>query len=315
MRPRIGIILVHLNSYAHTRRCLESLAFVTYPNIDIIIVDNGSTDGSGKQLAAEFPQYHHIASAENNGFTGGNNIGITAALERGCEHCLLLNNDTIVTPSFLEPLVDRLLSDEHIAAVSGKIYYYPDAVGGKEKIIWYAGIFQKWHTGYHHIGVLEEDRGQFDVPMETIYASGCLMLMRGEVIRKIGMLLNEYFIYWEESDWCLRAKENGYSSWYEPASVIYHNFTNASFGQEKPFYMYMQMRNSFIFAAKHFRGMLRLRRILFYPIYIFYYFCMLLRHRNTKAAIAIWHGIVDYFRGYRGIENAAKRGYIKLPTP
>jgi len=310
--PRIGIILVHLNSYSDTSLCLKSLRNITYPNKEVIVVDNASKDGSGEILKKEFPEVTHILSPDNLGFSGGNNIGINHARKNGCEHLLLLNNDTIVTPSFLEPLVERLLAEKNVAAVSGKIYYYPPAMRGKNKIIWYAGVFQKWHTGYHHTGVQEEDKGQFDVAKKVIYASGCLMLMNGEVVKRIGGLSEEYFIYWEESDWCLRAKELGYECWYEPRSVIDHNFKSAPFGRgETPFYMYMQMRNSFVFAARHFHGWLKLRHHLFYPMYICYYFLTLVRYGNFRGAKAIFYGIIDYFRGFRGKKGLIERGYIK----
>ncbi|MEP7235898.1 MAG: glycosyltransferase family 2 protein [Ignavibacteriota bacterium] len=311
--PRVGIILVHLNSYSDTSLCLTSLRSITYPNVEVIVVDNGSIDHTGERLRKEFPEITHIRSEDNFGFSGGNNIGIDHALSHGCEHVLLLNNDTIVTPSFLEPLVDRLLQEKNVAAVSGKIYYYPERVGGRKKIIWYAGVFQKWHTGYHHTGVQEVDEGQFDVAMKVIYASGCLMLMNGEVIRKIGGLDPEFFIYWEESDWCLRAKEIGYDCWYEPRSVIDHNFRSAPFGRgETPFYMYMQMRNSFIFAKRHFHGRIKLRHHLFYPLYIAYYFTTLVWFRNFRGARAIILGIIDYFKGYSGKKGLKERGYIKV---
>lgn len=309
--PRIGIVLVNLNSYNDTSLCLRSLEAMTYPNAEVIVVDNGSIDGSGEKLRREFHSVTHIKSYENTGFTGGNNIGIEYAMNNGCDHVLLLNNDTFITPSFLEPLVERLQSEPMVAAVSGKIYYYPAALMGRENIIWYAGAFQKWHTGYHHIGVLEEDNGQFNEPMQTEYASGCLMLMNGEVIKNLGPLSSEYFIYWEESDWCMRAKALGYRSWYEPKSVIYHNFTNAPLGKERPFYMYMQFRNSFTFAKRHFHGWLRVRYMLFYPMYISYYFSILLKEGNIKGAKAMILGIIDHFKGYKGKENLKERGYIK----
>ncbi len=310
--PRIGIVLVHLNSYPDTSLCLTSLRSMTYPNAEVIVVDNGSIDGTGEKLKTEFPEVTHIRSDENFGFSGGNNIGIEHGMKNGCEHILLLNNDTIVTSSFLEPLVERLLSEKNVAAVSGKIYYYPASIRGKKNIIWYAGVFQKWHTGYHHIGVQEEDKGQFETAMKVIYASGCLMLMNGEVIKLIGGLAEEYFIYWEESDWCLRAKDQGYECWYEPKSVIDHNFRSAPFGRgETPFYMYMQMRNSFIFARRHFHGWLKVRHHLFYPLYITYYFTTLLWFRNFRGAKAIFYGIIDYVKGYSGKKGLKERGYIK----
>ena len=311
VRYKIGIVLVNLNGYEDTALCLRSLAAITYENVEIIVVDNGSRDDSGIRLNIEFPNVTHIRSQQNLGFTGGNNLGIEHAIQNGCDHVLLLNNDTIVTAGFLEPLVGRLESDPKIAAVSGKIYYAPESRDGESDVIWYAGCFRKWHMGFHHFGVEEKDTGKFETAREIPYASGCLMLMRGSVVRAIGPLSSEYFIYWEEADWCQRARDAGYRCMYEPASVIYHNFKSAALGLETPFHMYMQYRNAFIYATKHYHGLESLRYWLFYPIYIAYRIYLDLRAKNMRAARAILWGVRDYFRGYRGIQGLKERGFLK----
>ncbi len=307
----MGIVLVNWNSYDDTAACLKSLELVTYPNVEIIVVDNGSKDDSLTRLHNDFPDVTYIHSAENTGFTGGNNLGMEHALDAGCDHVLLLNNDTFVLPGFLEPLVARLESDPKIAAATGKIYYAPQTRGGEDHVIWYAGCYRKWHMGYHHYGVEEKDIGKFEEPREIPYASGCLMLLRGSAIREIGLLSPEYFIYWEEADWCHRARDAGYICMYEPKSVIYHNFTSAALGYETAFHMYMQYRNCFIYAKKHYHGFDSLRYWTLYPIYMGYRFFFDLRAKNPKAAKAIWWGVVDYFKGYRGKQGLKERGFIK----
>ncbi|MFI5202519.1 MAG: glycosyltransferase family 2 protein, partial [Candidatus Kapaibacterium sp.] len=299
------------NSYMDTAACLRSLAAITYPNVEIIVVDNASRDESAMKLHAEFPGITFLHSKENAGFTGGNNLGIEYALNANCDHVLLLNNDTFVLPDFLEPLVARMDSNSKIAAVSGKIYYAPETRGGEDRIIWYAGCYRKWHMGYHHYGVEEKDIGQFDTPREIPYASGCLMLLRGGALRKIGVLSPEYFIYWEEADWCHRARDAGYICMYEPKSVIYHNFRSAALGYETPFHMYMQYRNALIYAKKHYHGLASLRFWIFYPIYMSYRFLLDIRAKNSRAAKAIFWGVLDYFRGFRGKQGLAERGFIK----
>jgi hypothetical protein len=308
---RIGIVLVNWNSYEDTAACLRSLAAITYPNVEIIVVDNASSDESATKLQAEFHGITFIRSKENAGFTGGNNLGIEYAMDADCDHVLLLNNDTFVLPDFLEPLVARMESDSKIAAVSGKIYYAPETRDGADRIIWYAGCYRKWHMGYHHYGVEEQDIGQFDAPREIPYASGCLMLLRGGALRKIGVLSPEYFIYWEEADWCHRARDAGYICMYEPKSVIYHNFRSAALGYETPFHMYMQYRNALIYAKKHYHGLESLRFWLFYPIYMFYRFLLDIRAKNVRAAKAIIWGVLDYFRGFRGRQGLKERGFLK----
>ena len=309
--PRVGIVLVNWNSYADTAACLRSLADISYPNAEIIVVDNGSADDSSSRLRTEFPAATYILSKENTGFTGGNNLGIHHALDTACTYVLLLNNDTFVLPGFLEPLVERMETDSTIAAASGKIYYAPQARNGEDKVIWYAGCYRKWHMGYHHYGVEEKDVGQFEEPREIAYASGCLMLLRSSIVREIGMLSSEYFIYWEEADWCHRAIDAGYRCMYEPRSVIYHNFASAPLGYETPFHMYMQYRNSFIYAKKHYHGTQSIRYWLFYPIYILNRFILDIRAKNTRAAKAIVWGIIDYFRGFRGKQGLRERGFLK----
>lgn len=311
MLPRIGIVLVNLNEFEHTSMCLKTLQAITYKNIEVIVVDNNSSDKSGERIQKEFSEATVILNSSNDGFTGGNNIGINYALENGCDHVLLLNNDTIVTPSFLEPLVERLDADPMIGAVSGKIYYYPPAVGGKEKIIWYAGSYQKWHLAYSHYGDGEEDRGQFNSPRNVAYACGCLMLMRGEVIEKIGGLSDEYFIYWEEADWCLRASELGYYSWYEPHSIIYHNIHSSIPGRETPFYMYLLYRNFLIYAKRHFHGLRKIQFWFFYPLHILNRLRICSLAGNIKGAKAMFQGIGDYFKGYRGKQGLKERELLR----
>ncbi len=309
--PLIGIILVNLNEYEHTSRCLQSLRTITYKNVKVIVVDNGSADTSGAKLRNDFPEAIHLRNETNEGFTGGNNLGIHYAIAHDCKHVLLLNNDTIVTTSFLEPLVERLETDPMVAAVSGKIYYYPPTVEGREKIIWYAGSYQKWHLAYNHYFESEVDTGQGNTPKEVAYACGCLMLMRGNVINKIGALSNEYFIYWEEADWCLRAKELGYSSWYEPNALIYHNIRSSIPGKETPFYMYLVYRNFLIYGKRHFHGFRRLKFWFLYPLHVVNRWLICMKAGNTKSAKALIYGVIDYFKGYKGKQGLKERGLLR----
>jgi GT2 family glycosyltransferase len=133
--------------------------------------------------------------------------------------------------------------------------------------------------------------------------------MRGSLIKQIGGLSDELFLYWEEADWCYSAKEKSFESWYEPRSVIYHNFKSAHHGKEKPFYMYMQTRNAFIFAKRHYRGLMRLRYWLFYPVFLVYRFFSLRRMGNPVGARAIVWGFVDAMKGFSGTTGLAARGF------
>jgi GT2 family glycosyltransferase len=305
--PHVAIVIINWNDYEETAHCLQSLATITYPNYGITLVDNGSHDGSPGKLANEFPGIHHIALEENRGFTGGNNVGIEYALRTGAEFVLLLNNDTIVTPGFLEPLIGRMLLDPKIAAVTGKIYY-ARSMDDQSRLLWYAGSFRKWWMGFSHYGIDEVDRGAYDVAREVAYASGCEMLLRASAIRQIGPLSDDYFAYWEESDWCQKARKAGFLAYYEPSSVIYHACTSSQHGGETAVHNYLYARNGFIFAAEHERGLRRLKFWLLFPLQLVYLGLWDIRRRNFRAGRATIWGVIDFLRGYRGAQGLRERG-------
>ena len=309
--PHVAIVIVNWNDYDETVACLKSLAGITYPNYDVTLIDNGSRDGSGEKLAGEFSNVRFLPLAENLGFTGGNNVGIERAMQQDAEYILLLNNDTIVTPGFLEPLVHRMELDSRIAAVSGKIYYAP-TVGptgtGNSQRLWYAGAYRKWWMGFSHYGIDEEDKGGYDTAREVSYASGCEMLLRTSVIRQIGPLSEDFFAYWEESDWCQRARTAGYLAFYEPRSVIFHACTSSGHGAETPVHNYLYARNGFIFAKKHERGLRRLKFWLLFPIQLVYLGLWDIRRRNFRAGLATMWGVIDFWRGHRGAHGLRERG-------
>ena len=134
------------------------------------------------------------------------------------------------------------------------------------------------------------------------------MLLRASAIERIGPLSDDYFAYWEESDWCHRAKKVGFLSYYEPKSVIYHACSSSQHGAESAIHNYLYARNGFIFAAKHERGLRRLKFWLLFPLQLVYLGLWDIRRRNFRAGRAtIWGGI-DFLRGYRGAQGLRERG-------
>lgn len=215
--PRISIIMLNWNSIDDTRECLESLRKVTYPNYDIIVVDNGSEGDDAKLLSSEYGnQAMIISNAENLGFPEGNNVGIRQALKKGSDYCLLLNNDTIVDPEFLGELVE-VVKDPSIGVVGSKIYNYYDSnridsTGGSA---WYWLMLFKT-KGY------EKDVGQFDTVEDRDYIFANSMLIKREVFEKVGLLDPAFFFGAEEYDFCIRVKRHGYRIVYVPTSKIWH---------------------------------------------------------------------------------------------
>lgn len=275
----ISIIIVNYNGWEDTLDCLTSLskAQSSNPNRNkygtrhglkarIIVIDNDSTDNSAEEIQKWLSSTKNLLSAElielreNKGFSGGNNVGIKFALESGDDYIVLLNNDTLVKPDLLEELIKTAKSDNKIGIVGPKIYFAPGFEFHKErykesdkgKVFWYAGGEIDWKNMYaEHRGVDEVDRGQYDRRQETNFASGCCMLIKREVIKKIGFLDEQLYLYLEDVDFCLRARQAGYKIVYEPKAVIWHKNASSSGKPGSKLHQYYQTRNRLIIGVRY----------------------------------------------------------------
>lgn len=212
----------------------------------MIIVDNGSTDGSLAEIQSKFPKVHYIQNKENLGFAEGSNVGIRKGLEMGADFFLLLNSDTIVAPNFLKELVNAANNHPEASVFGPKIYYYDEPA-----TIWYAGASVDQKTGRcFHYGC-DKPLG-YDELKETDFVCGCALAFRKEVIEKVGFLAPEYFLIWEEIDWCYRARKAGFLCLYVPTSRIWHKIS-ASFvgGNRGPIWLYYYFRNRLLFHKRH----------------------------------------------------------------
>jgi len=243
-RPLISILIVNYNQKGYTKACLESLNQITYKNIEIIVVDNNSTDGSREMLKkfknSKFParggqaKLQIIENGENLGFAGGNNAGYKRA--RG-EYVLLLNNDTKVTPGFLEPLVEDMQKDKKLGIVQSKMYVM-DRPRYLDSVASYLTF-----TGYlYHEGYLAKDVGQFDELKYALSVKGACMLVRKSAL-KLGLFDEDYFAYFEETDLCWRTWLLGYKVAFEPKSVIYHKMGATSGKMNNWFIQFHSFKN------------------------------------------------------------------------
>lgn len=248
MEKKVFIILLNYNGYKDTIEAVESLENITYKNYEIVIVDNDSTDNSFEMLKEKLNNKHHlIPSGKNNGFAFGNNVGIKFALENGADYVLLINNDTTVEEDFLDHLVYSIEKDEKIGISTGLILNYYD----KNKI-WFDGGELNWDKfyGYH----INENKLLSEVNLkqrDITFATGCLMLIKSDVINKIGLLPEEYFMYYEDVDFCANLQNNNYKIYYNPKSIIYHKISAASGEAESPFAVEWNNRNRIKFMKKY----------------------------------------------------------------
>jgi GT2 family glycosyltransferase len=244
--PKVTIVILNWNGKKDTLECIESLKKITYPNYEILLVDNGSVDGSVNYFSEHYPDIKIIDNKVNLGFSEGNNVGINWALENNTDYVLLLNNDTIVDPVFLQELINITENDPAIGIACPKIYY-----ANPDNMINYAGGKINWYTGQpKHIGQKITNVGQYDSIAEVDFVSGACMLIKKQVIKKIGRLPTEYFLLWEDIDYSVNARLHGYKLLYIPKSVIWHK-TSVSIKKVSTKTFYLSTRNRIIFNKKY----------------------------------------------------------------
>lgn len=243
--PLVSIVSVNYNTAKITIETIKSLQKISYPNFEIIIVDNASVENPDV-IKKECPEIRLIRLDKNLGFAGGNNIGIK---ESKGDYVMLLNSDTEVEIGFLEPLVELLVSNPQIGAVSPKIVYY---YSENKSLIQYAGcdsINMLTGRGFV-IGNKAIDNGDFDKVMETQLPHGAAVLLPKKVISKVGLMPEIYFLYYEEHDWAELIKRNGYKIFYNGNSKIYHK-ESMSVGRNNPMKVYYLNRNRIIFMRRN----------------------------------------------------------------
>lgn len=243
--PKVIIIILTWNNKDDTIECLGSVRSLAYPNFDIVLVDNGSTDGSVAYIGARYPDVTIIANEKNLGFAAGNNVGITYALTKGVEYVLILNNDTIVEPGFLHALMEVAERDPRIGIVGPKIVFYNNPTR-----TWSAGGRVNLFTGRStNVGTHDSHNSCRGVKIVD-YVSGCALLIKTETIERIGLFDEDYFLYLEDSDLNFRAHRQGYLSIVNCDTTVLHKAgTSSSVVRDSNYYYFT--RNSLLFLKKN----------------------------------------------------------------
>ncbi len=280
----VYIIILNWNGWKDTAECIESCLKLSYPNFRLIIVDNGSTDGSESILRKHFPNINLIQTGKNLGFAGGNNAGITHALSHGADYVWLLNNDTVVDPDSLSELIKVAEHDEQTGIVGSKIHYYDDP-----QKIWFAGgIWDKNQPFALHRGVNEVDVGQYDDISSVGFITGCSLLARCSMINKIGLMKEDYFLYWEDVDWNATAAERGWKILFAPQSRIRHK-VSASINEKSQVQSYYFMRSGLLFFQRH-----ALLKVISYFLRAIWYALSCFRKGQRDVLYGYLRGTKDY---------------------
>jgi GT2 family glycosyltransferase len=334
--PKVSIVILNWNGVEDTIECLESLYQIKYRNYDVIVVDNNSRDNSVRMIKnyvngeikvkSNFFDYNYdnkpiktteytreeslkinkkvtngsneekltiIKNEKNYGFPEGNNVGIRYALKNlNPDYILLLNNDIVVDQDFLKELVDAGESNEKIGILGPKIYYYHNP-----QVIWSAGCKISWKLGRGvHMGEGEVDKGQYEEKKEFGYVNGSAFLIKTEVIHKIGLLDKKFFLYFEESDFALRALQARYKSLYVPKAKVWHKISRSGGGITKPIGLYYITRNRWILMKKwagksdyFFFILYQIAAAILFPLFLSIYY------KNRELFKAYYKGLLDGF--------------------
>ena len=297
----VAVVVLNFNGNEDTIACLRSLARVTHRPLRIYVVDNGSVPPLRPDLEKEHLPVTLIESPENLGFTGGNNLGTHRALSEGADAVLLLNNDTEVDPGFLQPLVRALEEEPDLGIVTPKIYFH-----GQDRVFWAHGArIDRWTGRSPHIGVYEKDTGQHDHVREVDRVTGCAMLARRRLLEEVGLLDDRFFIYSEETDWCLRARRAGWRLGVIKDSVIWHKGHRDSGRIGKPFIIHLQTRNHLLMLRKNSGSFVAggLVALAWFSLVAMRQVALGLAACNRAGwdqASAVLRGVVDFWRGRFG---------------
>ena len=242
---KLSIITINYNGLKDTCELIDSIPFDG--NMEVIVVDNASTQDEASIISERYPQVKVIRSHQNLGFAGGNNVGIKAA--KG-QYILLINNDTYFKEYNIDALINRLESSDKIGIVCPKLRF-----AWANHPIQFAGYTPLSPITIRNqaIGYGESDHGQYDTAHPTPYAHGAAMLVKREAMDKVGLMPEYYFLYYEELDWSMMFTRAGYEIWYDPACTVYHKESQTT-GQNSPLRTYYITRNRLLFVKRNYQG-------------------------------------------------------------
>jgi GT2 family glycosyltransferase len=288
-QPLVSVIIPHYGGEEILQECLESLKNSNYTKLEIIVVDNSSTDNSVKKMKDKFPNVKLIQSEYNRGFAGGCNFGAQHAMG---EYLLILNNDTVHENSWIKHLVQRMESDKNISSVQPKIKNYKrrdyfDYAGGS------GGFMDKYcfpFTRGRVFNTIEKDEGQYDDPCRVFWASGTAFLTKRNIFKQIGGFDETLFAHMEEIDYHWKCQLIGYEIWVEPKSVVYHHGAR-TLPKSAPQKTYLNYRNSLILLLTNYDAIKSLK--LFPPrfsmeILSLFKEILIFRWRHVLAIVRAW---------------------------
>ncbi len=251
MASRVGIIVLNWNGKKDTAQCLDSLRKIESADVEIVVVDNGSSDDSVSYFRESFPECTMIETGYNLGYSGGNNVGISYGLKQGFDYFFILNNDTVVDPEVVKGFLSGFERDPKVGILGGKIYLMADPT----RLDHFGGTWNPKRLDFDYVGHRAQDQG-WDVPLELDYVCGAAIMVKRAVFEKVGLFDPRFFLFWEETDFCFHARRAGFSVMTCPEAKVWHK-VSASFTGGKPHAAYFFWRNRLLWIERNFKGIKR----------------------------------------------------------
>jgi len=287
---KVCIVILNWNNAEDTIECLRSAMALRHLRPRIVVVDNGSQDGSPERIRSAFPTIDLLVNPQNLGYAAAINIGIQRALEEGANWVFLLNNDTIVDAELLVELLNAGGAHPRVGVLSPKIYYYHDP-----ERVWFAGgVRRRFPPGIGMLGHGRKDSPAYHHPRKIDYATGCGMMVKAEVFRAIGLFDEAYFMYHEDLDFCERARQKGYECLYVPTAKMWHKVSAST--EEDPDTKWYYLGSHIVpFYHKYYTS-----PCVWLSVYVVWVLLRETLKGNLRRMPAYLHGIWDGLRIYRG---------------
>ncbi len=247
--PLVVVVIPNWNLKKDLGECLETLKASDYPNLEVIVVDNASVDGSADFVRTQHPWAQVIERADNGGYAAALNTGMRAAAGRNPAYYLALNNDTLLPPQTITQLVAVMEADPRIGIAAPKVIYHDHP----ERIFSLGDRIFPWLPLPVRYGLKQHDRPEYGALMEFDYVFGCALLIRSDLLRQIGLLDASYFMFYEDADFCRRARDAGWRI-VRVGSAIVHHKASLSVKQRKPQMVYYRARNRSRFYRRYRHG-------------------------------------------------------------
>jgi len=295
-QPPVGVVIVNHNLMDSLRETIESFKKVNYPNLQIVVSDNASTDGSLEMVRQFFPDIHLLAHKEEQGYARAASLGM-AFLADKTKYIFSTTNDVIVDVEILNVLVDYAENDPKAGVLGTKIYFFD-----RPQVIWHAGArIHPLHGHSFHIGWERKDSPRYDRVRECDFVTGCGFLLRSQVVKKIGYFNEKLIFYSEDADLCYRVREEGFKVIYIPGAKMWHK-VSTTLAKNRPLQLRYSTRNSLYLLQRH--------KVGFYPLSLLVnLFCVCPFKMALFALVLRWKNSIGIFRGIRDWQ-AGKYGWL-----